>query len=135
MPCPGALLAIAATGAPAPRQPVGAGCVRAGAVSYDERSMIFDGQRQLMLSGAIHFARVMPQDWNRVLGMAADMGLAHGCDGKEEQATSLEHRGAASNKEGRPGGRRKAHTSFNARTFTHASSRFLSGGVSLANLF
>jgi beta-galactosidase GanA len=68
-------LAIAATGAPAPRQPVGAGCVRAGAVSYDERSMIFDGQRQLMLSGAIHFARVMPQDWDRVLGMAADMGL------------------------------------------------------------
>jgi beta-galactosidase len=39
--------------------------------------MIFDGQRQLMLSGAIHFARVMPQDWDRVLGQTYVMWNFH----------------------------------------------------------
>ena len=46
-----------------------------GSVSFDERSALIDGKRTLLLSGAVHFARIMPGDWDRVLGMAKEMGL------------------------------------------------------------
>jgi hypothetical protein len=44
-------------------------------VSFDERSAIIDGERQLMLSGAVHYPRVPPEDWDRVFKMAKEMGL------------------------------------------------------------
>ena len=49
--------------------------IASDAITFDERSVIIDGRRKLMLSGAVHYARVMPEDWDRVLGMAKEMGL------------------------------------------------------------
>eukprot|EP01059_Diplonema_ambulator_P003801 TRINITY_DN1349_c2_g1_i9.p2 TRINITY_DN1349_c2_g1~~TRINITY_DN1349_c2_g1_i9.p2 ORF type:complete len:378 (+),score=88.61 TRINITY_DN1349_c2_g1_i9:2729-3862(+) len=43
--------------------------------SYDGRSVLIDGERVLMLSGAVHYSRVMPEDWEKVIVMAKDMGL------------------------------------------------------------
>ena len=34
--------------------------VDARTVSYDSRSMLFDGQRQLLLSGSLHYERIDP---------------------------------------------------------------------------
>jgi hypothetical protein len=33
-------------------------------VTFDERSAFVDGERQLMLSGAVHYPRVPPEDWD-----------------------------------------------------------------------
>ena len=51
-----------------------------GAVSdrnftFDARSASIDGQRKLILSGAVHYARMLPSDWPLVLDMAVEMGL------------------------------------------------------------
>ena len=42
------------------------------AVTYDARSFKLDGQRELLLSGSIHYQRVHPTDWPRVLALAAE---------------------------------------------------------------
>ena len=42
---------------------------------FDERSAFIDGERTLVLSGAIHYARVLPSDWDSVLELAKGMGL------------------------------------------------------------
>ena len=44
-------------------------------VSYDQRSFMVDSERLLILSGSIHFTRVPPSDWDRVLKLAKGMGL------------------------------------------------------------
>jgi hypothetical protein len=44
-------------------------------VSYDGRSILIAGERQLMLSGSIHYARLPPADWDRALKLAKGMGL------------------------------------------------------------
>ena len=41
-------------------------------VTYDSRSYILDGKRALLLSGSIHYQRVEPSDWARVLSLAAE---------------------------------------------------------------
>ena len=51
------------------------GITASGNVSWDDRSAILSGRRELILSGAVHYARVMPEDWNRTLLMAKQMGL------------------------------------------------------------
>ena len=47
----------------------------APSVSYDERSLILDGARVFTLSGSVHYQRVLPADWPRVLQLAVEMGL------------------------------------------------------------
>jgi len=47
----------------------------ARSVSYDSRSFLFDGARELVLSGSIHYQRVMPTDWPRALALAAEAGF------------------------------------------------------------
>ena len=44
-------------------------------VTYDERSFLFDGQREFILSGSVHPARVHPGDWPRVISLAQELGL------------------------------------------------------------
>lgn len=44
-------------------------------VNYDSRSLILNGERVFTLSGSIHYQRVFPSDWLRVLSLAAEMGL------------------------------------------------------------
>ncbi len=44
-------------------------------VSYDARSFLINGQRELLLSGSIHYQRVLPSDWPRVLALALEAGL------------------------------------------------------------
>ena len=44
-------------------------------VSYDSRSLVLDGARVLLLSGSIHYQRVLPADWPRVLALAVEGGL------------------------------------------------------------
>ena len=47
----------------------------APSVTYDSQSMIIDGSRALLLSGSIHYQRVLPEDWLRVLQLALEAGL------------------------------------------------------------
>jgi len=44
-------------------------------VEFDERSFLLDGQRTLLLGGAIHYARVLPEDWGNVLDKVVELGL------------------------------------------------------------
>lgn len=44
-------------------------------VTYDERSFLIDGNRQLILSGSVHPARIHPGDWPRVISLAGELGL------------------------------------------------------------
>ena len=44
-------------------------------VTYDSRSIILDGKRELLLSGSIHYQRVHPSDWPRVLSLAVEAGF------------------------------------------------------------
>merc|ERR1719253_2182496 len=46
-----------------------------GKVTFDERSLMIGGQRELFLSGAVHYPRVLPSDWDRVFKLAKEMGL------------------------------------------------------------
>ena len=45
------------------------------AVRFDNRSFIINGERVLLLSGGVHYARVLPADWERVFTLAREMGL------------------------------------------------------------
>lgn len=45
------------------------------AIAFDRRSFSINGTRQLILSGSIHYNRVLPSDWDRVLKLAKGMGL------------------------------------------------------------
>eukprot|EP00250_Pteridium_aquilinum_P015845 c22797_g1_i1 orf=77-2668(+) len=49
--------------------------VEAGNVSYDERALVIDGQRRVLLSGSIHYPRSTPQMWGDLVGKAKDGGL------------------------------------------------------------
>jgi beta-galactosidase len=44
----------------------------ARSITYDSRSYVLDGKRALLLSGSIHYQRVEPSDWPRVLSLAAE---------------------------------------------------------------
>ena len=44
-------------------------------VSMDGRSVIIDGKRELLFSGAIHYSRVHPDDWNHTFQLAKEMNL------------------------------------------------------------
>ena len=44
-------------------------------VTYDQRSFLIDQKRLLILSGSIHYNRVLPSDWDRVLKLARGLGL------------------------------------------------------------
>ena len=58
------LLAAAAVGAQPPRN-----------VTYDSRSLLLDGQRANLVSGSLHYQRIVPADWPRALALAKEMGL------------------------------------------------------------
>ena len=45
-------------------------------VSYDGRSFIIDGARELLLSGGMHYNRVPRADWDGVMKMAKELGKA-----------------------------------------------------------
>lgn len=40
-----------------------------------ERSVLINGTRELILAGTVHYARVLPDDWNRVFSLAKELGL------------------------------------------------------------
>ena len=44
-------------------------------VDMDGRSVIINGTRELILSGSVHYARVLPADWERVFLLAKEMHL------------------------------------------------------------
>ena len=44
-------------------------------VSYDERSLLIDGRRDLFFSGAIHYPRSPPEMWPKLLKIAKEGGL------------------------------------------------------------
>lgn len=44
-------------------------------ITYDERSFVFDGKREFIVSGSVHPARVHPGDWPRVISLAQELGL------------------------------------------------------------
>ena len=44
-------------------------------VDFDSRSFILDGKPDLLLSGVVHYARVLPADWNRTFSLMTEMGL------------------------------------------------------------
>ena len=46
-------------------------------VTYDSRSFIIDGQRTLLLGGAVHYPRIEPQRWHAVLQHMLDAGMNH----------------------------------------------------------
>jgi len=46
-------------------------------VRFDNRSLIINGERKLLLSGGVHYARVLPAQWPRVFSLAKEMG--EGC--------------------------------------------------------
>ena len=47
----------------------------ATSISYDNRSVILNGERVLMLSGSIHYTRILPEEWEQVIILAKEMGL------------------------------------------------------------
>ena len=44
-------------------------------ITADQRSLILDGQRQLILSGAVHYPRSTPAMWPRILRESKRAGL------------------------------------------------------------
>jgi len=44
-------------------------------VDFDSRSFVLDGNPELLLSGVVHYARVLPADWNRTFSLMSEMGL------------------------------------------------------------
>lgn len=44
-------------------------------VSYDERSLMIDGKRDLFFSGAIHYPRSPPEMWDKLVKTAKMGGL------------------------------------------------------------
>ena len=51
-------------GAPAPPE-----------VAVDGRALRVNGTRRLILSGSVHYARVLPADWERVFLLAKELHL------------------------------------------------------------
>lgn len=45
------------------------------AIAYDGRSMIFSGQREILLSGTVHYPRVHPSEWGTALDRLKGLGL------------------------------------------------------------
>ena len=45
------------------------------AVAVDARALRINGTRQLILSGSVHYARVLPSDWERVFLLAKELHL------------------------------------------------------------
>ncbi|XP_010545349.1 PREDICTED: beta-galactosidase 12-like isoform X2 [Tarenaya hassleriana] len=46
-----------------------------GAVSYDHKAVIINGQRRILLSGSIHYPRSTPEMWSDLIQKAKDGGL------------------------------------------------------------
>jgi hypothetical protein len=46
-------------------------------VTYDGRSFIIDGARELLLSGGMHYNRVPRADWDGVMKMAKELGKSY----------------------------------------------------------
>jgi hypothetical protein len=55
--------------------PFVAGGLLHGEVTFDERSLMIGGERELFLSGSVHYPRIVPADWDRVFQLAKGMGL------------------------------------------------------------
>lgn len=43
-------------------------------IRFDNRSLIINGERKLLLSGGVHYARVLPAQWPRVFALVKEMG-------------------------------------------------------------
>ena len=67
-------LALALATAPTPARGSAAGAA-APTVAYDARSFLLSGARRVILSGSIHYQRVLPSDWPRALQLAAEAGF------------------------------------------------------------
>ena len=46
-------------------------------VSYDNRSMLMDGRRVLLLGGSFHYPRAPPEEWRGIMQTMKDDGLNH----------------------------------------------------------
>ena len=44
-------------------------------VTYDARSLLLDGRRVFTFSGSVHYQRLHPTDWPRVLALTAELGF------------------------------------------------------------
>jgi len=44
-------------------------------VTYDQRSLLINGKRKLILSGAMHYPRSSPEQWEDILTKARDAGI------------------------------------------------------------
>ena len=64
----------AAAPAQAPATPT-APAAPPAAVTIDGRSVTINGTRELILSGSIHYARVHPDDWERVFLLARELHM------------------------------------------------------------
>ncbi|XWS24746.1 hypothetical protein CRYUN_Cryun27aG0010200 [Craigia yunnanensis] len=49
--------------------------VEGGEVTYDVRSLIFEGQRKLLFSGSIHYPRSTPEMWASLIAKAKEGGI------------------------------------------------------------
>uniref|UniRef100_A0A0E0C368 Beta-galactosidase n=1 Tax=Oryza meridionalis TaxID=40149 RepID=A0A0E0C368_9ORYZ len=54
---------------------VAADAVGCTSVSYDDRSLVIDGQRRIILSGSIHYPRSTPEMWPDLIKKAKEGGL------------------------------------------------------------
>uniref|UniRef100_A0A0D9V1R6 Beta-galactosidase n=1 Tax=Leersia perrieri TaxID=77586 RepID=A0A0D9V1R6_9ORYZ len=54
---------------------VAAASVSSTTVSYDERSLVIDGQRRIVISGSIHYPRSTPEMWPDLIKKAKEGGL------------------------------------------------------------
>ena len=74
-----ALAVAAAAVVPTPHSPLAAPTLRDPRtlnVSYDARSLLFNGERKLWVSGGMHYSRHQPGLWRPVLQQAKEAGLA-----------------------------------------------------------
>ena len=44
-------------------------------VSFDERALLIEGKRELLISGEIHYPRVPEEEWERVLDITKAAGI------------------------------------------------------------
>lgn len=47
----------------------------ASPVTYDQRSLLINGKRKLILSGAMHYSRSGPEQWERILRLTKEAGI------------------------------------------------------------
>ena len=52
-----------------------AGCAKSSIVSFDQRSILINGKRKMLLSGSVHYMRILPSDWNKTFALASELGL------------------------------------------------------------